>query len=174
MMKIILETPRCYLREMDPILDATNAFELNNDFEVIRYTGDIAFENSAAAEIFLQNYKDYERFKMCRWAVIRRSDEAWLGWCGLKFLPDTNEVDLGYRFHQKFWNHGYATETASICIEYGFNKLSLDRIVGRAEIANIGSIRVLEKCGMTFIKHMSFHGNAGVEYEIFKDTFSNK
>ena len=174
MMKIILETLRCYLRQFDPTLDATNFFKLNNDLDVLKHTGDIAFENIDTAKTFLQNYKDYERFKMGRWAVIRKSDEAWLGWCGLKFLPDANEVDLGYRFHQKFWSHGYATETASICIEYGFNKLSLDRIVGRAESANIGSIRVFEKCGMKFSKHISFHGNAGVEYEIFKDTFSNK
>lgn len=168
-MKIILKTARCYLREMDPILDATNAFELNRDFEVVRYTGDVAFENSAAAKKFLENYKDYERFNMGRWAVIRKLDEVWLGWCGLKYLPDTAEVDLGYRFHQKFWNQGYATETALACIEYGFDKLFIERMVGRAESANIGSIRVLEKCGMKFFKHTNFNGNAGVEYEIKKE-----
>ena len=168
-MKIILKTSRCYLREMDPIQDAMNVFNLNSDVEVIRYTGDVAFESTIAAKIFLENYKDYKRFNMGRWAGVRKLDEAWLGWCGLKFLPDTNEVDLGYRFHQKFWNHGYATETALACIEYGFDKLFLDRIIGRAECANIGSIHVLEKCGMTFLKTTNFHGNAAVEYDIKKE-----
>ncbi len=173
-MKIILETSRCYLRQLDPSLDATIFFKLNNDLNVLRFTRDIAFENIEAAKIFLQNYKDYERFQIGRWAVICKLDDEWLGWCGLKFLPDANEVDLGYRFLQKFWNQGYATETASACIKYGFDKLLLDRIIGSAESAIIGSIRVLEKCGMEFIKHISFHGNAGVEYELLKDKIYNK
>ena len=43
-MKIILETSRLILREITP-LDAQNAYNLNSDWEVIKYTGDDAFES---------------------------------------------------------------------------------------------------------------------------------
>jgi RimJ/RimL family protein N-acetyltransferase len=67
-----------------------------------------------------------------------------LGWCGLKYLFETNEVDLGYRFMKKFWGKGYATEAALACIEYGFATLNLHQIVGRALPGNLASIKVLE------------------------------
>ena len=170
-MEIILETARCYLRKMTSELDAENAFELNNDFDVIKYTGDVAFANVEAAKLFLDNYKDYERNNMGSWAVIRKLDNAWLGWCGLKLMAETNEVDLGYRLHQQYWNDGYATECALACVHYGFDKLFLDRIIGRVESGNIGSIRVLEKCGMQLVKHTNFNGNDGLEYELLKTKF---
>ena len=46
-MKIILETSRCYLREMDRILDATNAFELN---EIISELPIPHFQNKQTVE----------------------------------------------------------------------------------------------------------------------------
>jgi RimJ/RimL family protein N-acetyltransferase len=51
------------------------------------------------------------------------------GWCGLKYLSETNEVDLGYRFMKKFWGKGYATEAALACIEYGFSRLHLQKLL---------------------------------------------
>jgi len=167
-MEIILETARCYLRKMSSELDAENAFELNNDFEVVKYTGDVAFENVASAELFLENYKDYERNNMGRWAVIRKLYNEWLGWCGLKLINETNEVDLGYRLHRRYWNAGYATELALACIEYGFDKLFLNRVIGNVESSNIGSVRVLEKCGIKLLRQTNFNGNTGLKYEILK------
>jgi [ribosomal protein S5]-alanine N-acetyltransferase len=148
--------------------DAPHAFELNNDPKVIRYTGDSPFESEDAARIFLENYSDYEKFNMGRWAVIRKEDEQWLGWCGLKYLPENNEVDLGYRFHRRYWGHGYATETSLACIQYGFEKLKLNRIIGRVEKANYASVRVLEKCKMNFFRHIDFNGKPGSIYEKLK------
>lgn len=86
MENIVLETERLWLRLMT-VADAPHAFELNSDPAVIRYTGDNAFESVEAAATFLGNYKDYEKHGVGRWAVIRKDDEAWLGWCGLNTCP---------------------------------------------------------------------------------------
>jgi RimJ/RimL family protein N-acetyltransferase len=107
---------------------------------------------------------------MGRWSVIRKSDQQFLGWCGLKLIRDDNTVDLGYRFHQRFWKQGYATETGKACLHYGFEQLKLQRIVGRAEKANKASIHVLEKCGMQFVEEMMRSGTEQVLYEILKPT----
>lgn len=164
-MKVILETHRCYLRELS-VDDAQHFFDLNADEEVIKYTGDKAFSNVAEAKSFLQNYHQYELYGYGRWAVIDKTNDAFLGWCGLKYSPDLDEVDLGFRFFRRYWNQGYATETAIACIDYGFHHLQLSKIVGRAMEANIGSVKVLEKVGLTFVGKFEFDLHEGVLYQI--------
>ena len=41
-----------------------------------------------------------------------------------------------------------ATETAIALLEFGFNKLNLERIVGFADKNNAASLRVLDKAGL--------------------------
>ena len=33
--------------------------------------------------------------------------------------------DLGYRFTQKYWGKGYATEASAALMDYAFNKLKI-------------------------------------------------
>lgn len=164
-MKTILETPRLILREFIPD-DAEALFQLNSDPEVIRYTGDAPFADQAAAATFLENYKDYEKNGYGRWAMIEKETGAFLGWCGLKYHPDTGETDLGFRLLQRYWNCGFATEAAQTCLTYGFEQLGLPSIIGRAMVANVASIRVLEKIGLQFEQPFDFHGGPGVIYRI--------
>ncbi len=149
----ILATERLYLNRMVPE-DAAEVFALNDDPEVIRYAGDPPFESIEAARQFLEQYKGYEEPGFGRFAMRLLSDHSFLGWCGLKRTEEMSEVDLGYRLHQKHWNRGYATEAAHICLEHGFHTLGLSRIIGRVMHANMPSIRVLEKVGMTYWKEI--------------------
>jgi RimJ/RimL family protein N-acetyltransferase len=71
-----------------------------------------------------------------------------VGFNGLKYLEDLREVDLGYRFRVDYWGRGIATESSTAVLQYGFETLGLDRIIGLVLPANTGSIRVLEKVGM--------------------------
>jgi RimJ/RimL family protein N-acetyltransferase len=164
-MKIILETPRLSLREMTPG-DAENAYLLNLDPEVIRYTGDVPFESVEQARTFLENYDHYRKYGFGRWAVDLKTTGEYLGWCGLKYLPESDEHDVGFRFFQKHWGKGYATEAAIACIDLGFRKFNMPFIVGRAMPANSASVRVLEKCGMDFWKTEVEDGETWLVYRI--------
>lgn len=166
-MKKIIETNRLYLRELS-VADAENFYLLNADEDVVKYTGDKAFESINEAKSFLENYNPYQEYGYGRWAVIAKSNEEFLGWCGLKYSPEIDEVDIGFRFFKKHWNKGFASESAKACIEYGFEKLNLKTIVGRAMEANVASIKVLEKLGMTFVGKFEFHLHDGVLYQIKK------
>ena len=146
--------------------DAENAYLLNLDPEVIQYTGDDSFESIEVARQFLASYSHYDHYDFGRWAVISKENDEFLGWCGLKFTPELDEYDIGFRFFKKHWNIGYATEAAQACIDLGFNHYKLTTIVGRARKENIGSIRVLEKIGLTYFGDFDFDGNAGVIYAI--------
>ena len=164
-MKKILETERLYLREFET-KDATGLYELNQDPEVLQYTGDKPFSDVRAAENFIRDYDHYRKYGFGRWAVVRKRDEAFLGYCGLKFQPEYGEVDLGYRFFKRFWGSGYATEAAKGCLKYGFESLNLKLIIGRAMDKNLGSISVLQKSGMVYWKEIICAKNPGVCYRI--------
>ena len=165
-MNIILETSRLLLRTFTPE-DSRLIYELNLDPEITRYTGDPVRDINHAKEILEQVIlPQYALYNHGRWAVHIKDGLEFIGWCGLKNQPERNEIDLGYRFLKTAWSKGYATEAAFACIKYGFEKLNLQRIIGRAMPDNIGSLRVLEKCGMTYIRDEIVDGHPAKTYEI--------
>jgi [ribosomal protein S5]-alanine N-acetyltransferase len=165
--KYILETGRLLLREMTPD-DAENAYRLNLDPEVIRYTGDEPFRDVDEARKFLKNYDHYRKYGFGRWAVISKANQEYLGWCGLKYSADLDEYDIGFRFMKDHWNKGYATESAKVCLEYGMSALKMNMIVGRAMRVNTASINVLKKIGLEYWKDDACGDADGVIYKIEK------
>lgn len=161
----ILETERLLLREFQSS-DAENMYLLNLNPEVIKYTGDEAFSSIESALNFIENYDHYQKFGFGRWAVIVKETNKFIGWCGLKFSPDKNETDIGFRFFQECWNKGFATESATACLNFGFQTLKINRIIGRAMKENTGSIKVLEKIGMKYLTDFDFDSQEGVIYEL--------
>ncbi|MES2567749.1 MAG: GNAT family N-acetyltransferase [Bacteroidota bacterium] len=168
---IILETPRLLLRKK-VVEDAPFFFDLNSDPLVTRYTGDAAFKDVQGAEDIVKYVMcQYEKNGYGRWMVIEKETNNPIGWCGLKYLEETEETDLGYRFMQKYWGKGFATEASQACLDYGFRVLNLERIIGRAVKENVDSIKVLKKVGMTFCKEELCHEHAAFIYELKKENF---
>ena len=165
-MNIIIETNRLLLRTFTEY-DTNLIYELNLDPDVTRYTHDpikdLVHASAILEKIIIPQYVLYNHG---RWAVHVRSTLEFLGWCGLKYRSELNEIDLGYRFKKEGWGKGYATEAAWASIQYGFEKIGLQRIVARAEIDNIASWKVLEKCGMTYIGDEEVDGYPVKTYEI--------
>ena len=165
-MNVIIETERLLLRTFTE-RDATLIYELNLDPDVTRYTHDPVKDLDHAKEILEKTIlPQYALYNHGRWAVHLKPTLEFLGWCGLKYRSELNEIDLGFRFKKDFWGKGYATEAAYASIRYGFHKLNLRRIVGRAEPFNTGSCNVLEKCGMAYIGNEEVDGYPVKTYEI--------
>lgn len=168
----MLTTSRLKMRPVK-IEDAENLYELNLDPEVVRYTGDTSFKSVLESQKFIQErmIPQFEKTKMSRFMVYQ--EDHFLGWCGLKFHPETNEVDLGYRFARKYWGKGLATESSRACLDYGLNQLKLHRIIAKAMPENIASIKVMIKLGMKYRGY--FHDPTDplpfVHYEIMKEDF---
>ncbi len=165
-MNIIIETDRLLFRTFT-LEDAPLIYQLNLDPEVIRYTLDPIRDLEHALEVLEKTIlPQYALYNHGRWAVLTKPGKEFIGWCGLKARPERNEIDLGYRFIKAAWGKGYATEAAWACLQYGFEKLQLERIVGRAMPENKVSLRVLEKCGMNFIGEEVVDGNLAITYEL--------
>lgn len=103
---------------------------------------------------------------MGRWMVLRRFDYRPLGWCGLKWRPNEDVADIGFRLLQEFWNKGYATEAARRCLQYGFCELDLNKIIGCTRKENIPSQQVLEKLGMKYQYDYQEDGKTWERYEV--------
>ena len=166
-MNVVIETERLLLRTFSE-RDAPLIYELNLDPDVTRYTHDPVKDLAHAAEILEKTIiPQYALYNHGRWAVHLKPTLDFLGWCGLKYRTELNEIDLGYRFKKEYWGKGFATEAAYASIKYGFEKIGLQRIVGRAEIDNIGSWKVLEKCGMAYVGNEEVDGYPVKTYELY-------
>lgn len=128
--------------------DAEAFFELNSDPRVMRFTGEPRCSSLDEARQAIMNYPDFDSTGFGRWGCVLKSTNRVIGFCGLKYLPDLDSVDIGYRLLPEYWGKGYATEACIACLEFGFTVMQLDEIIGLVLPENHASIRVMEKAGM--------------------------
>ncbi len=155
-MSIKLVTERIILREME-ISDLDNFHFLETDETILKYYGNYPKRNIQETRDLL-NYviAQYEKFKTGRLAMIDKTNNEYIGWCGIKHNDNQrhnykNYYDLGYRLKPEFWGKGFATEASKACIQYCFEILNLNKIHAIVNIENRQSINVIEKLG-TFTK----------------------
>jgi ribosomal-protein-alanine N-acetyltransferase len=160
-----LETKRLEFRKFSAG-DAAGFFQLNNDPEVIRYTGDKAFVDENEALDFLVGYTHYASHGYGRWSVYLKETGEYVGFCGLKYSPEKDEVDLGFRIMREHWGKGLATEAAAEALRLGFEQYGLRKIVGRAMEDNLASHQVLEKVGMVRVREYEEVGRVWVQFQI--------
>jgi RimJ/RimL family protein N-acetyltransferase len=116
---------------------------------------------------------EYERRLVRRpgfYAAVERASGRLVGW--FQFEPagvDGAEVELGYRLHPGTWGQGLATEGARALVESALAAGETSRVYAHALTSNPGSIRVMEKIGMTYAGPWQYRGLPGVEYEARPD-----
>jgi RimJ/RimL family protein N-acetyltransferase len=148
----MIETERLIVR---PWRDADRASYLatcNTDAVTAHLGGPASVEEIDAALERIRASQEENGF--CFWAVERRSDGAFLGYCGLKVANDggspiDGEIEIGWRLSENAQGHGYATEAAAACLEWAWANLDVARIVAITVPANARSWRVMERLGMT-------------------------
>lgn len=166
---IILETERLIIRE-HLLSDAPFFFTLNSNHNVVKYTGDTSFKNLTEAENIVKYViNQYKENGYGRWLVALKNTNTPIGWCGLKFHPDTQQTDIGYRLLESAWGHGYATESAQACVNYGFTHLNLNHIIGTAMKQNIASINVFKKLKMNYLNDTFINQMPAVTYQLYKE-----
>lgn len=141
---LAIETERMRLR---PLAEAHlgELTRLANDREVARWLARMPHPYSLAdARDFLESEaKSFET----RYAVIRRSDEVFLGMAGHGPLPGQDSVQIGYWLGRVHWRHGYATEAARAVRDDAFRSRPIDELWASHHVENDASARVIEKLG---------------------------
>lgn len=144
--------------------DAEAFFALNSHPQVMRFTGESPLESLDAARIAIADYPDFETVGYGRWGCVLKETQSIIGFCGLKYLPDLDEVDVGFRFLPEYWGRGLATEACDASLVFAFNTLHLERVIGLVLPENAASIRVLEKVGMHADGRVIYDGLTALRY----------
>jgi len=115
-----------------------NIWDNLRDFIPFPYTKDDA--------IFFINLTKQEKPQMT--FAIEFEDQL----CGVVGLVAQQDVyrktaEVGYWIGEPFWNQGIATTAVKLITDYGFDQLGLIRMHTGVFEYNIGSMKVLEKCG---------------------------
>ena len=86
----------------------------------------------------------------CQWAIERKSDGAFLGYCGLKpgDAPMRGEIEIGWQIDRRVWGRGYAREAAAASIAWGWRNLAVPSIAAVTVPANRRSWGLMERLGM--------------------------
>ncbi len=86
------------------------------------------------------------------WAIIENCSSQMIGYCGLRYLDELDEVEILYGLAKAYWQQGITTKAAKAAISYGFDVANLDEIIGLALAENLASRRVMEKAGLHYQK----------------------
>jgi len=147
-----LETERLVLRRWRD-LDLDPYATMNADPEVMRYIGDGHVHDRAEAAASLARIRqDLGTHGFGRWAVERRSDGAFAGFCGAGFLKSfpelAGEPEIGWRLPRAMWGVGYATEAAIASRDDFFRRTPYDHLISLSQPGNVASQRIIAKLGM--------------------------
>jgi ribosomal-protein-alanine N-acetyltransferase len=152
-----LETPHLILRAWTPD-DVDPLFKILQEADILKYFPPTIFTLERTCNYINHQLKHWQERGYGHWAVILKEDSRVVGWAGLEYLPDTEENEVAYLLSHQVWGCGYATEAARAAMKYGFHNASLSAIIGLVHPENMGSIRVLEKCGLTFVDRKVYWG----------------
>lgn len=144
-----LQTLRLDLRDF-VTGDFDDLYRLDSDPRVMKY---IAGGKPASRVALLQTLVRIIRYPALYpdlgvWRASRRDTGAFIGWYSLKYAGKSPDIEVGYRLLPQAWGQGFATEGARALVDYGFDDLDLDRIIGVTHPGNKASQRVLRKAGM--------------------------
>lgn len=124
--------------------------EIDSDPEVTRYRS----RQVITAEMTRDFIRDYEQVMAVKrparygFVVVLRDTDRVIGQCGVT-REGERKAFIWYSLNRRYWGHGYITEAARAVVDVGFTQWDVERILANCHPANIGSVRVMEKIGMT-------------------------
>jgi ribosomal-protein-alanine N-acetyltransferase len=85
-----------------------------------------------------------------KWDLLHKDSHDVIGNCGFhNWLVEHERAEIGYYLHEKYRGNGFMHEGLVMLIEYGFNKMNLNRIEAYISPDNFPSIKIIEKLGFT-------------------------
>jgi RimJ/RimL family protein N-acetyltransferase len=154
-----LETDRLLLRPISED-DINDLFEFFADIETTKFLPGTKTRDQVKEWISLV-FDSYQKDKFGPLAVINKSSNDFLGYCGIyqyKDIDGAEEIEILYGLLKRYLTMGYATEAAKKIYEYGKNDLKINRFISIIHPDNANSVKVAEKVGMRFEKEVIVWG----------------
>ncbi|MFJ4876983.1 GNAT family N-acetyltransferase [Streptomyces sp. NPDC088745] len=185
-MQPFLETDRLVLRAFTEA-DADHLCALDGDPDVMRFItgGKPTSPETIRTRTLPRLLHTYPHFgTRGYWAAEEKATGTFLGWFEFCPLEDSRPfvVELGYRLNRAAWGRGYATEGSRALVDKGFAELGVERVTANTMAVNARSRSVMEKAGLTFVRHFtgdwpeaiegSEHGE--VEYDLTRAVWEKR
>lgn len=159
-----------------------DAFETGlNTPAVTRFLGGLQTRDEIE-DMIVRLCRAQEEAGHCFWALERRADGAFLGFCGLKRLTAQGAPvvmhgapEIGWRLREDAWGQGYAREAAAASLSLAFDRFGMDEVYAITLLDNAASWGLMRRLGMRARPDLDFdmpvHG-WHVTYRIGRDEWT--
>jgi [ribosomal protein S5]-alanine N-acetyltransferase len=177
---IYLETERLLFRTHEAT-DEPDFVGMHKDPEVRRYVGGPAWSLEKARHRFRNEYLGRPTETYGLWAAILKAEllkteQRYIGCCGLRAAPDGKSAHLGYYFARPYWRQGFASEASRALIDVAFARLRLPRLLADVEEGNVASEHILRKFGFKYAsrEEIPVSGRVLLFYELSRTEWEGK
>ena len=139
---MVLRTERLVLRPLG-LAELDDFVELHDDPQVVRFIRRLG--GRQAEERLRDVEREWDQRGHGLFAVLERSSGRFIGRVGLKHWRQFAETEIGWVLRADAWGHGYATEAARACLDWGFSVLPDPYFTAMIGPANSRSIRVARR-----------------------------
>ncbi|WP_440876369.1 GNAT family N-acetyltransferase [Thalassotalea sp. PLHSN55] len=150
--------------------------QLDQDPEVMRYlNGGKPSSMATIVDAFMPRVAAYTKPSKGwgLWKVTIKASNSFIGWILVRPMeffsdhPEFDNLELGWRFMQSSWGKGYASEAAIAVRDALIKHGNISALSATAIDENTGSIAIMKKLGMTYLKTFPFqapHGEVTAVY----------
>jgi len=98
-----IKTPRLVLRPFS-MEDVDPLYQILHEEDILRYfPNPNPPQRERVGQLIFNQLKHWRERKLGWWAVEPRFKKQLIGWCGLQFLPETEETEVGFLISKVFW-----------------------------------------------------------------------
>ncbi|MGA0254277.1 MAG: N-acetyltransferase [Bacteroidetes bacterium] len=138
------------------------------DPEVMRYIGDGKPRGRGHAEAFVRTMMRHQEERgWMRFAIEHAASGHLIGFSG--FDEKDGRLDFGWRLGREFWGGGYGFEACSAALWVGRTSFGLTGMTAQSYPENAGSVRIMQKMGMSELAQKQENGRTLVVYGFPED-----
>lgn len=156
----LMETERLRLRPVT-VKDAELMLSVWNDPAFIRHVLDRGIRTLEQAREAIESgaQKLFEDYGYGPYCMSLKSDGTLVGICGLFKRENLEDPDIGFSVLPPYCGKGYAGEAAVAVVDYARDELGIDVLTAIVAPANVPSIGLIEKLGLTFEQMITMPGD---------------
>lgn len=129
--------------------DIFDIYCLYSDPQVMRFDQSEPFKGKKEAEELVRAFKQSNRsHSSISWGVELKEANKIIGTCGFKnWNRLSHHSEIGGNISSKHWGNHYGTEMLEFMLEYGFNKMHLNKIYAYTNVKNSSVLTLMDKYG---------------------------
>jgi ribosomal-protein-alanine N-acetyltransferase len=127
--------------------DNQAVYEYGSDEETMKY---LAWQGVQSIEEANQSIATYYMVTPGVYAIALKDTDVCIGAIDIRLIEEHDKAHFGYVLNRNYWKHGYMSEALSLVLEHCFKDIGLQRVESTHYKENIGSGRVMQKCGMQY------------------------